>query len=138
MISDTNERRKPRRKASPIKEILTENFLAVQTGIVCAVVFFIFGIIFGLKISKGSRRESSGVSAAISQNEAAPSRSDIPAGKSSSGADAIRNRNDLERATDAERQRHYEGVAERANQSGMRYNITPKDIKEGVEAFYSE
>jgi hypothetical protein len=42
----------------------------------------------------------------------------------------------LERASDSERQRHYQGAADRANNSGARYHVSPKDIQEGVEAFY--
>jgi hypothetical protein len=138
MSSNTKERRKPRRKASPIKEILAENFFAVQTGIVCAVVFFIFGIIFGLKISKGSTRESSAGDIARDSSDATPAKEEVATGRTVSGADTIRNWNDYDRASDSERQRHYQGVADRANSSGMRYNVSPKDIKEGVEAFYSE
>jgi hypothetical protein len=138
MTPDTKEQRRPRRRKQPITETITANFLAVKTGIICAVVFFIAGIIFGLKIGGGRDHESSRGDTASAPSEAAPSNGGIPAGRTVSGTDTIRNWSDYDRASDAERQRHYQGVADRANQSGMRYNVTPKDIKEGVEAFYSE
>ena len=145
MNTDNKERRKPRRKNSTIRELFTENFLAVQTGIICAVVFFIFGIIFGLKFGKGSPRKSTSGVVAAEYSDAAPSREDVtpsrsyaPDGTGRSGGSSITTWNDLERASDADRQRHYQGVADSANRAGMKHNVTSKDIKEGVEAFYSE
>jgi len=138
MRSITHQTRKPTNNRNPIKSFVEANLNAIQTGIICAAVFFLLGIVSGLKLRgdkshKPPRREMTRDSSSLHQSQGA-----VSGANSYSGVDTIRDWNDYDKASPDERQRHYERVANSVNQAGMKYHVTPKDIQEGVEAFYSE